>query len=161
MRSTRFSAVVTLVLGVAAIVLPYLFGTFAVMLLGGLMLASGVVALLYANAARKQGYAASVFTPWVQVIAGAVILIWPSLALWLVAVVLGGGLILSGIAGLASLRDSKLVNPPAFLKFEGWLSIALGILLIVMGAMGSAILLGFVLGIALIGRGIRQWQAAG
>jgi uncharacterized membrane protein HdeD (DUF308 family) len=97
----------------------------------------------------------------VQIVAGAVILIWPSLALWLVAVVLGGGLILSGIAGLANLRDSKLVNPPAFLKLEGWLSIGLGVLLIVMGAMGSAILLGVVLGVALIARGLRQWQAAG
>jgi uncharacterized membrane protein HdeD (DUF308 family) len=161
MRSTRFSALVTIALGVAAIVLPYLFGTIAVMLLGGLMLASGVVALLYVNAARNEGYAASVLTPWVQIVAGAVILIWPSLALWLVAVVLGGGLILSGIAGLANLRDSKLVNPPAFLKLEGWLSIGLGVLLIVMGAMGSAILLGVVLGVALIARGLRQWQAAG
>jgi uncharacterized membrane protein HdeD (DUF308 family) len=52
---TKFSAVISILLGVAAIVLPYLFGTVAVMMLGGVMLASGIVALLYVNAARKAG----------------------------------------------------------------------------------------------------------
>ena len=158
MSSTRFGAVISVALGVAAIVLPYVFGTFAVMLLGGVMLASGIVALLYVNAARREGRSVSVFAPWAQMIAGAVILIWPGLALWLVAVILGGGLILSGVTALASLRDSGIINPPAFLKIEGWLSIGLGVLLIVMGAMGSAILLGVVLGVALISRGLKQWR---
>jgi uncharacterized membrane protein HdeD (DUF308 family) len=158
--STKSSAVISVVLGVAAIILPYFFGTFAVMLLGGLMLASGIVALLYVNAARKEGLSVSVFAPWAQIIAGVIILIWPGLALWLVAVILGGGLILSGITGLASLRDSGIVNPPFFLKFERWLSIALGVLLIALGATGSAILLGVVLGVALIGRGLQQWRYA-
>ena len=59
------------------------------MMLGGVMLASGIVALLYVNAARKEGIPVSVFAPWAQVIAGVVILIWPGLALWVVAVILG------------------------------------------------------------------------
>lgn len=158
MSSTKFSAVISVILGVAAIILPYFFGTFAVMLLGGVMLASGVVALIYVNAARKEGVSVSVFAPWAQIIAGAIILIWPGLALWLVAVILGGGLILSGITGLAGLRDSGIVNPPRLRKIELWLSIALGVLLIVMGATGSAILLGVILGVALIGRGLQQWR---
>ena len=54
MSSTRFFAVVSILLGVAAIVLPYFFGTLAVMALGGVMLASGIVGLLYVNDARKQ-----------------------------------------------------------------------------------------------------------
>jgi len=60
---TKFSAVTSILLGVAAIILPYLFGTFAVMMLGGVMLASGIVALLYVNAARKEGIPVSVFAP--------------------------------------------------------------------------------------------------
>ena len=124
MSSTKFSAVTSILLGVAAIILPYLFGTFAVMMLGGVMLASGIVALLYVNAARKEGIPVSVFAPWVQVIAGVVILIWPGLALWIVAVILGGGLILSGITGLTALRDSGVVNPPVIRKIELWSSIA-------------------------------------
>ena len=130
------------------------------MVLGGVMLASGIVALLYVNAARKEGIPVSVFAPWAQVIAGVVILIWPELALWIVAVILGGGLILSGIAGLTALRDSGLVNPPVSRKIESWLSIALGILLIVLGSAGSAILLGVVLGVALISAGLQQWRLA-
>jgi len=147
-------------LGVAAIILPYLFGTLAVMMLGGVMLASGIVALLYLNAARKEGVPVSIFAPWVQVIAGVVILIWPGLALWIVAVILGGGLILSGITGLTALRDSGVVNPPVLRKFELWSSIVLGALLIVLGAAGSAILLGVVLGVALISTGLQQWRLA-
>jgi uncharacterized membrane protein HdeD (DUF308 family) len=41
-----------------------------------------------------------------------------------------------------------------------WASIVLGALLIVMGAFGSAILLGMVLGIALINAGLQQWREA-
>jgi uncharacterized membrane protein HdeD (DUF308 family) len=74
--STKFSAVISILLGVAAIILPYLFGTFAVMMLGGVMLFSGIVALLYVNAARQEGIPVSVFAPWVQVIASVVILVW-------------------------------------------------------------------------------------
>ena len=155
---TKITAIFSILLGIAAIVLPYLFGTIAVMMLGGVMLASGVVALAYVNAARKEGFHVSVFAPWVQIVSGAVILIWPGLALWLVAVILGGGLILSGIFGLTSLRDSGVVNPPLLRKIELWSSIVLGVLLIILGSVGSAILLGAVLGIALIGTGLRQWR---
>jgi uncharacterized membrane protein HdeD (DUF308 family) len=158
--STRFFAVVSILLGVAAIVVPYLFGTLAVMALGGVTLASGIVALLYVNDARKQGLPVSVFGPWTQVIVGTVILIWPELTLWLVAILLGGGLVLSGITGLTALRDSGVVNPPLLRKIGLWSSIVLGALLIVMGGFGSAILLGLVLGVALINAGLQQWREA-
>ncbi len=160
MSSTKFSAIVTTLLGVAAIVLPYVFGTLAVMILGGVMLASGIVALLYVSAARKEGVPVSVLAPWAQVIAGVVILLWPALTLWLVAVILGGGLILSGATGLTALRDDRVINPPLRRKIELWSSIVLGALLIVLGASGSAMLLGVVLGIALISSGLQQWRWA-
>ena len=160
MSSAKFVAATSILLGVAAIILPYIFGTFAVMMLGGVMLASGIVTLIYVNAARKEGIPVSVFAPWVQVVAGVVILVWPELALWIVAVILGGGLILSGITGLVALRDSGLVNPPVRRKIELWSSIVLGALLIVLGSAGSAILLGVVLGVALISTGLQQWRLA-
>jgi uncharacterized membrane protein HdeD (DUF308 family) len=158
--STRIFAVVTILLGVAAIVLPYFFGTVAVMALGGVVLAGGIVSLLFVNDVRKQGVPLSVFGPWAQVIAGVVILIWPELALWVVAVLLGGGLILNGITGLTTLRDAGVVNPPLLRKVGLWASIVLGALLILMGAFGSAILLGLVLGVALINAGLQQWRDA-
>jgi hypothetical protein len=46
------------------------------------------------------------------------------------------------------------------LKLRLWTSILLGVLLIVLGADGSGILLGLVLGIALINVGIQQWREA-
>jgi uncharacterized membrane protein HdeD (DUF308 family) len=153
-------AVVTILLGVAAIVLPYFFGKLAVMALGGVVLAGGIVSLLFVNDVRKRGLPVSVFGPWAQVLAGVVLLIWPELALWLVAVLLGGGLILSGITGLAALRDAGVINPPLMRKIGFWASIVLGVVLIVMGAFGSAILLGLVLGIALINAGLQQWRQA-
>jgi uncharacterized membrane protein HdeD (DUF308 family) len=160
MSSTRIFAVVSILLGVAAIALPYLVGTVAVMALGGVMLASGIVSLLFVLDVRRQGLPVSVFGPWAQVIAGVVILIWPQLALWLVAALLGGGLILSGITGLTALKDAEIVNPPLLRKVGLWASIALGVLLIVMGAFGSAVLLGLVLGVALIAAGLQQWREA-
>jgi len=160
MGSTRFLAVISIVLGVAAIALPYFFGTLAVMVLGGVMLASGIVSLLFVNDLRRQGVPLSVFGPWAQVVAGLVILVWPELALWLVAVLLGGGLILSGITGLTALRDAGVVNPPVLRKVALWVSIVLGVLLVVTGAFGSSILLGMVLGVALINAGLQQWREA-
>jgi uncharacterized membrane protein HdeD (DUF308 family) len=158
MNSTRLFAVISILLGAAAIVLPYFFGTLAVMALGGVMLAGGIVALLYVADARNEGLPLSVFGPWAQVIVGLVVLIWPELTLWLVAVLLGGGLILNGVTGLTALRDSGLINPPLARKIGLWSSIVLGALLIVMGAFGSAILLGLVLGVALINAGLHQWR---
>jgi uncharacterized membrane protein HdeD (DUF308 family) len=158
--STKVSAVITILLGVGAVVLPYLFGTFAVMLLGGVMLAAGILGLLYVGDARRAGIPVSVVAPWTQVIAGMIILIWPELALWLAAVILGGGLVLSGVMGLTALRDSGVVNPPVSRKIEQWAVIALGTLLIVLGAAGSAILLGVVLGVALISTGLQRWRLA-
>ena len=165
MSSTRFGAIVTILLGVAAIVLPYFFGTFAVMMLGGVMLASGIVSLLYVNAARGQGVPVSVLAPWAQIVAGIVILIWPELALWLVAVILANishelRTPLSGIIGLTALRDAGIVNPPMLRKIGLWSSIVLGVLLIIAGAAGSAILLGVVLGVAMISAGLHQWRLA-
>jgi uncharacterized membrane protein HdeD (DUF308 family) len=160
MTSTRIFAVVSVLLGIAAIALPYFFGTLAVMALGGVMLASGIVSLLFVLDVRRQGLPVSVFGPWAQVIAGVVILFWPQLALWLVAALLGGGLILSGITGLTALKDAEVVNPPLLRRVALWASIVLGVLLIVMGAFGSAILLGLVLGIALIAAGLQQWREA-
>lgn len=160
MGSTRLFAVVSILLGIAAIALPYFFGTLTVVILGGVMLASGIVSLLFVLDVRKQGLPVSVFGPWAQMIAGVVILIWPELALWLAAVFLGGGLILGGITGLTALRDAGVVNPPLTRKVGLWASIVLGVLLIAMGAFGSAILLGLILGIALIGAGVQQWREA-
>ena len=160
MNPRQFSAIIIILLGVAAIVLPYLVGNLAVMLLGGVVLASGVVSLVYVNAIRREGLPVSVFAPWTQIIAGVVIFVWPGLALWLVAVLLGGGLILSGITSLAVIRDSGIVNPPLSRRIGPWAGIALGVLLIAMGATGSAILLGLVLGVALIGRGLQLWRFA-
>ena len=105
MSFTKFSAVTSILLGIAAILLPYLFGTLAVMMLGGVILASG-------------------------------------------------------ITGLTALGDSDLVNPPVTLKIGLWTSIVLGVLIIVLGSTGSAILLGFILGVALISNGIQQWRIA-
>jgi membrane protein HdeD len=160
MRPMRILAIVTLLLGIAAVVLPYFSGTIAVMALGGVMLASGIVSLLFVNDVRRHGVPLSVFGPWAQVVAGVVILIWPELTLWLVAVVLGGGLVVSGITRLAAMRDAGLAEIPLARKVGPWASILLGVLLILMGAFGSAVLLGLVLGIALISAGLQQWREA-
>lgn len=158
--ASKFSASITVLLGLSAIVLPQVFGTAAVMILAAVMLASGIVALLFVNAARREGHPVSVLGPWARIVAGVVLIIWPGLALWLVAVLLGGGLVLSGILGLSAMSDSPVVNPPKMKKFEFWASIALGVLLIAMGAAGSALLLGVILGVSLIGTGLQQWRTA-
>lgn len=156
--ATKFSAIAMIVLGIAAIVLPFWVGTLAVLLLAGLMLASGGLALVYGYAARRAAIPVSVLGPWAQVLAGVVLLIWPGLALWLVALVLGGGLIVSGILELATSPAVRADGSSTLQRIAAWSAIVLGGLLIVMGAAGSALLLGSVLGIALIGSGLQRWR---
>lgn len=158
--AAKLSAGLSMALGVAAIALPYLFGTVAVMLLAAVMLASGLSGLMAVNAWRRVGVPMGALGPWVQIVAGAVLLIWPELALWLVAVVLGGGLVVSGALGLAALAQGPVPPQPGVKRVEYWLSIGLGMLLILMGAAGSALLLGIVLGLALIVTGWQRWQLA-
>jgi len=158
--STKLSAMLTTCLGVAAIVLPYFVGTMAVMLLAAVVLASGILALMQTSSLRNAGLPVSVLGPWIQIVAGFVLLIWPELALWLVAVILGGSLILNGITGLMALNAGPVINQPPLKKVEMWLSIGIGAILILMGAAGSAVLLGAILGIALITRGLQQWRLA-
>jgi len=157
---TRLSAIISIGLGVAAILLPYLFSTVAVMLLAGVMLASGIASLLYVNSWRRAGFPMSVLGPWVQIVAGAVLLIWPELALWLVAVLLGGGLVVSGMLGLAALSGGPFTQQATFKHIELWVTIGLGVLLILMGAAGSALLLGIILGLTLISTGWQRWRLA-
>jgi uncharacterized membrane protein HdeD (DUF308 family) len=157
----RIIALASIALGVLAILVPHWFGSVAVMLLGGAMLAGGILALLYVGAAREAGFRLSVYPPWAQVVAGAVILLWPGLALWLVAVILGGGLVLGGAIGLLGSARRAETGVSRVRIFEHWLGIAGGVLLIAMGAAGSALLLGAVLGVFLIASGARQWGRAG
>lgn len=159
--STRISAAITVLLGVLAIVLPYQFSSAAVMLLAALVLASGIVGIAHVSALRRAGMPAGLAGSWAQVVAGLALLIWPGAALWLVAVLLGGGLIVSGALGLSALKGSDIVNPAPLERFPFFAMIALGVLLILMGAAGSALLLGIILGIALISSGVQQWQLAG
>ena len=160
-NANRVSAGITVALGVAAILLPYFFSTLAVMMLAAVVLVSGAVALVNAHALRRAGYRVSLVGATVQVVVGIVLLVWPDLALWVVAMLLGGGLIVHGVVGVLDLKESNVINPPLAARLLPWSGIALGALLIVMGAAGSAVLLGIVLGLALIGSGLRQWQAAG
>jgi hypothetical protein len=53
----------------------------AVMALGGVMLAGGIISLIFVNDVRGHGSPVSVFGAWARVLAGHVILIWPQLAL--------------------------------------------------------------------------------
>jgi hypothetical protein len=158
--SAKISAGLTVLLGVVAIFLPNWFGTMAVVVLAAVMVASGIVSLLFISTVRSNGIPLTVLGPWVQIVAGVTLFIWPGIALWLVAVVLGGGLILTGIMGLYTLRNASVINPPLIKKIEYWSSIFLGVLLVIMGAAGSAVLLGIILGLALIGIGSQQWRMA-
>lgn len=156
----KTSAGLTVLLGIVAIFLPNWFGTMAVLVLAVVMVASGIVSLLFISTVRSNGIPLSVLGPWAQIVAGVTLFIWPGIALWLVAVVLGGGLILTGIMGLYTLNAESVVNPPLMKKLEYWSIISLGVLLVLMGAAGSAVLLGIILGLALIGIGVQQWRVA-
>ena len=149
-------AVVLVLLGLAALVLPLAAGLAVSVVIGGVLTLSGVVGLavlLASGPHHHRGW--SLLSAAIALAAGLLILINPFAATVGLTLLLGAYLLVDGVAlvGLALNHRSRTTGQWGWLMASGVFDIVLAALVLMLGATGSAILVGVVVGVDLIAAG--------
>jgi uncharacterized membrane protein HdeD (DUF308 family) len=149
------SGAISIILGVLALLMPYVATLAAELVIGGILLVSGIFEGVTAFRLRSAGQVAvRVILALIGIIAGALLLITPLSGMIALAMVLAAFFIASG---LVKLYLAWKLNPDGgwgWMAFSGMLTLALG-LLIATGLPGTAFwVLGLLLGIDLIFYGV-------
>ncbi len=157
-RYAKLTAIVMMLIGGMAIMLPFYFGLFSAIILGASVLATGIVGLIYHNQLKKsgvQGAGGSLF--WVYIAMGALLAFLPQFTLSLAGFLLGGALIFSGVLGYLA---EQRVAASIWRKGRQAVAALLGLVLILSGATGTAWLIGFAFGFYLLVAGSNLWIGA-
>jgi len=158
-RSTLLTAeaVLLIVLGVAALILPVTAGLALSLVLGIILVLSGGFGLVSAfgsGSRHPRGW--SLLSAIVALLVGIVILVNPFAGAVALTVLLGLYLLVDGVAiiGIALSHRRRMTARWSWLLASGVLDLVLAVVLIFMNAIGSAVLIGIVVGIDLIAAGI-------
>jgi uncharacterized membrane protein HdeD (DUF308 family) len=150
-------AVVLLLLGIAALVAPFLAGLAIAFLLGWVLLASGVVGLVAAFAGHLHYHRGwSLASALIALLAGMLLLAYPLVGVITVAIVIGAYLLVDGVSliALALTRRKRGFSGWRWLLASGALDLVLALIILSLGAAGSAILVGIVVGVDLLAAGL-------
>jgi len=150
-------AVGLIVLGVLAIVFPLFTGLAFGGLLGWLLVIVGVLGLVSAIAGRDHAHMGwSIVSAGVAIIAGLLLAFHPLVASVAITLILAAYLLIDGVALVALGLDQRKrgVSRWRFVLVPGVVDILLGVLILVISGVGSAVLIGFIIGIDLIIAGI-------
>lgn len=156
--NAKMAAGIMMVIGILAILLPFYFGVFSVIILGGAVLASGILGVLYNWQLAKLGaYSGANMAPWVSVLLGFLLLSTPKLTLSIAGLLIGAGLIFAGAMGwLAEKRTGK---PFIWRQLRHAITGIFGVILILSGASGTAWLIGVFFGLNMLIAGAHLWLA--
>jgi len=150
-------AVVLLILGVAALAAPFMASLAITFLIGWVLVVSGVLGLITAFAGHRHFHRGwSVASAIIALIAGLLLLAFPLVGLITAAIVIGAYLLVDGVSliGLALTRRKRSFSGWPWLMASGALDIVLAIFILSLGAAGSSILIGIVVGVDLIVAGL-------
>lgn len=150
-------AVLLIVLGIAALLLPLAAGVAASLVFGIILLLSGVLGLAasFASGGRHpRGW--SLLSAIIALVVGLVVLINPFAGAVGLALLLSIYLLADGLAliGMALSHRRRVTGRWSWLLGSGVLDLVLALILISLNAFGSAVLVGFIVGIDLIVAGI-------
>jgi uncharacterized membrane protein HdeD (DUF308 family) len=150
-------AVLLIVLGVAALLLPLAAGVAASLVFGIILLLSGVLGLAasFASGGRHpRGW--SLLSAVIALVVGVVLLINPMAGALGLTLLLSVYLLVDGLAliGLALSHRRRVTGRWSWLLGSGLLDVVLAVVLISLNAIGSAVVIGFIVGIDLIVAGI-------
>jgi uncharacterized membrane protein HdeD (DUF308 family) len=150
-------AVLLIVLGAAALLLPLLAGLFVGTIIGVVLLITGIVGLLSAfsgGAHLHRGW--STASAVIALVFGFLILFNPLVGVLSLTLLLGAYLLLDGISliglGLDQRRRGSARWP--LLLLSGVVDLILAALIVLLSGIGSAVVVGVVLGVDLIAAGI-------
>jgi uncharacterized membrane protein HdeD (DUF308 family) len=144
-------------LGVLALFSPLFAGLAAAMVFGWLLVMVGVVGLVSGFAGRQRLHAGwALASAGVALMAGLVLVIFPLVAAAGLAILIGAYLLLDGLTliGLALNTRKGGSGRWGWILASGLLDLVLAAIVLTLTAVGSTLLLGFVIGLDLIATGI-------
>ncbi len=150
-------AVVLLLLGVAALIAPFIAGLAITFLIGWVLVVSGVVGLVAALAGHLHFHRGwSLASAIIALIAGLLLLGFPLLGVITAAIVIGAYLMVDGVSliALALTRRKRGFSGWPWLLATGALDVVLALFILSLGAAGSSILIGVIVGVDLIIAGL-------
>ena len=158
-RSTwlTIEGVLLIVLGVFALMAPLFAGIALALTLGVLLVVAGAVGLISAIAAKDHSHQGwSLLSAVIALIAGLLLLASPLTGTVAITLLIGAYLLLDGISliGLALDHRRRGDRAWAWLLAAGVVDIVLAAFIIFLSAAGSAVLIGFIVGLDLIVAGV-------
>ncbi len=150
-------AVLLILLGIAAVVLPLAAGLAVSVVVGVVLLVSGAVGLFAAftgHAHVHRGW--SVLSAVIALVVGVLILVNPLVGAATLTLLLGLYLLLDGVSliGLSMDQRKRGSSRWGLLLASGLFDLLLAALIVFTGAVGSAIIVGLIVGIDLIAAGV-------
>jgi uncharacterized membrane protein HdeD (DUF308 family) len=151
--SMQWMGILTIIFGIFAIMMPYITGQSVLMLIGLLVMAGGIMRLVWAFKAGSLGKGILVFIIGVlTLLAGFWIITEPFIAAGALTIVLSVYFFVDGIAEVIaafSLREGK-----GWLLFDGVVTVILGVLLFMGFPLAGPFAVGVLLGIKLLFAGV-------
>jgi len=156
--NAKMAAGIMMVIGVLAILLPFYFGVFSVLILGGAVLASGILGVIYNWQLAKLGADSGAnLGPWLFVLLGLLFLSTPKLTLSIAGLLIGAGLMFS--AALGWLAKKRTYKSSIWWQLRHAITGIFGLILILSGASGAAWLIGVFFGLNILIAGASLWIA--
>ncbi|WP_434340792.1 DUF308 domain-containing protein [Motilimonas cestriensis] len=154
----KTAAMIMMVIGALSMILPVYFATLSVLILGGAVLACGVLGFAYNRYLNQRGVTnTSNLVPILFVLLGVLLLFMPALTLSVAGFIIGASLIFSGLMGWFAER--RIVNPSFWWQLRHGITALLGLILILSGANGAAWLIGVIFGLNMLIAGANVWIA--
>ena len=150
-------AVLLIVLGIAAVVLPLFAGLVVGTVIGIVLLISGVVGLASAFSGGPHVHRGwSIASAVIALLAGLLILFYPVAGASLLTFFLGLYLVIDGVTliGLAMDQRRRGASRWGLVLASGVVDILLAVLLFALGGVGSTVVVGLILGVDLIFAGV-------
>jgi uncharacterized membrane protein HdeD (DUF308 family) len=149
--------VLLILLGIAAVVMPLMAGLAATLVFAWILILTGMIGLISAFAGRAHAHFGwSLASAIIALLIGIVLLVYPLAGAVALTAVIGAYLLLDGIAliGLALDHRKRGIGPWTWLLASGLIDVLLAGLIFFMSAIGSAVLIGFIVGLSLIFAGV-------
>lgn len=149
--------VLLILLGIAALVMPLMAGLAATLVFAWILILTGMIGLISAFAGRAHAHLGwSLASAIIALLIGIILLVYPLVGAVALTAVIGAYLLLDGIAliGLALDHRKRGIGPWAWLLASGLIDVLLAALIFFMSAIGSAVLIGFIVGLSLIFAGV-------
>ena len=146
-----------IVLGILALLSPLFAGLAVALLFGWLLLLVGILGLTVAFAARAEPHAGWSFaSAALALIAGGLLLAFPLMAALSLAILVGAWLLLDGVSliGLGLQHRKAGVHHGGWVIAAGVFDLLLAVLMFALSAVGSTVMIGFIVGIDLIFAGL-------